>query len=99
MWSSPPTTGSRPPPCSNFTFTAIDAHRGVLFGGYSPEHGKMNDVYIINVQTMVCLCVCGHMHVYCTFIVMIVVGTILVYRSAQVLGQYAFMLILLAGEI
>ena len=55
VWSSPPTTGSRPPPCSNFTFEAIDSNRGVLFGGHT-EHGRMN-VYIINVQTMVCLCV------------------------------------------
>ena len=56
MWSSPPTTGSRPPPCASFTLTAVDSNRGVLFGGRT-EHGRMNDVYIINVQTMVCLCV------------------------------------------
>ena len=55
MWSSPPTTGSWPTPRGAFTFTAIDSNRGVLFGGYNPEHGRMNDVHIINVQTMVCL--------------------------------------------
>ena len=56
VWSSPHTTGSQPPPCSGFSFTAIDCHRAVLFGGYSPEHGTMNDVYIFNIQTMVCHC-------------------------------------------
>ena len=53
VWSSPVTTGSRPPPCGAFSFTAIDSHRAVLFGGYNREHGKMNGVYIINIQTMV----------------------------------------------
>ena len=64
MWSSPPTTGSRPPPCAGFSFTAIDSHRGVLFGGYSPGRGRINDIHIINMQTMVCLCVDMFIHKY-----------------------------------
>ena len=53
MWSCSPTTGERPPPCSNFTFTTIDDRRAVLFGGYNGEQGSMNDVYIIDLHTMV----------------------------------------------
>ena len=53
VWSYLPTTGERPPPCEGFTFTAIDGRRAVLFGGYNGEQGHMNDVYIIDLQTMV----------------------------------------------
>ena len=54
MWSSPPTTGPRPPPCSGFTFTAINKQQAVFFGGYLPEHKRRSDdVYIIDFSTMV----------------------------------------------
>ena len=53
VWSCPPTTGENPPPCSDFTFTAIDDRRAVLFGGRNGEQGSMNDVYIIDLPTMV----------------------------------------------
>ena len=53
MWMSPDTTGDRPPPCSAFTFTAIDDRRAVVFGGNNIEMGKMNTVYIIDIITMV----------------------------------------------
>ena len=53
VWSCPATTGERPPPCSSFTFTAIDDRRAVLFGGGNGEQGRMNDVYIIDLHTMV----------------------------------------------
>ena len=53
VWSCPATAGERPPPRSGFTFTAIDDSKAVLFGGFSGKHGFMNDVYIINLQTMV----------------------------------------------
>ena len=56
VWSCSATTGERPPPCSDFTFTAIDDRRAVLFGGTNTE-GCMNDVYIIDFHTMV------HVHV------------------------------------
>ena len=60
VWSCPATTGERPPPCSDFTFTAIDDRRAVLFGGYDGEQGRLNDVYIINLHTMVMTCICDN---------------------------------------
>ena len=51
VWSSPATTGERPPPCESFSLTSIDKRRAVFFGGYS---GNTNDVYIIDLQSMVC---------------------------------------------
>ena len=53
IWSSPPTTGEKPPPCSAFSFTAVDDHRAVFFGGFQGGHRKVNDVYILDLQTMV----------------------------------------------
>ena len=60
VWSCPATTGDRPPPCASFTFTAVDDRRAVLFGGFNEEQGRMTDVFIIDLTTMVfvCLCVC-----------------------------------------
>ena len=51
-WSSPPTTGPRPPPCSGFSFTAINHHMAVMFGG-SQAGQLVNDVYIIDFRSMV----------------------------------------------
>ena len=53
VWSCPATTGERPPPCSAFTFTAVDDRRAVLVGGVNGDQGRMNDVYIIDLPTMV----------------------------------------------
>ena len=53
VWSCPATTGERPPPCSTHTFTAVDDRRAVVFGGFNEEQGKMNDVFIIDLSTMV----------------------------------------------
>ena len=53
VWSCPATTGERPPPCAEFTFTAIDDRRAVLFGGHIGDQGRMNDGYIIDLLTMV----------------------------------------------
>ena len=53
VWSCPATTGERPPPCYNFTFTAVSDRRAVLFGGTNGEIGRMNSVYIIDLLTMV----------------------------------------------
>ena len=53
VWSCPATTGERPPPCSRFTFTAVDDRRAVLVGGFNRDQGRMNDVYIIDLPTMV----------------------------------------------
>ena len=53
VWSCPATTGERPPPCAGHTFTAVDDRRAVVFGGKYGEQGRMNDVYIIDLSTMV----------------------------------------------
>ena len=58
MWSCPATTGDRPPPCGGLTFTAVDDRRAVLFGGSNKEQGFMNDVFIIDLSTMVLVWVC-----------------------------------------
>ena len=58
MWSSPVTTGDRPPPCSGFTFTAIDDRRAVVFGGTNKETDRINTVYIIDLITMVIIHQC-----------------------------------------
>ena len=53
-WSSPPTTGPRPPPCFFFSFTAINDHQAVLFGGNQPGHRVVDECYLMDFQTMVC---------------------------------------------
>ena len=63
VWSCPATTGEKPPPCANFTFTAIDDRRAVLFGGYN-DKGKMNDVYIIDLHSMVCVTIQHYTCIY-----------------------------------
>ncbi|XP_064393126.1 uncharacterized protein LOC135340711 isoform X2 [Halichondria panicea] len=53
VWSSPELIGERPSPCSDFTFTMVDQHRAVLFGGDQPGHGgRLNDVYLLDFRTM-----------------------------------------------
>ena len=54
VWSSPTVRGARPPPCGGFTLTSIDNHRGVLFGGFQPERGIVDDLYMIDFDAMVC---------------------------------------------
>ena len=53
LWSSPTVRGTRPPPCAGFTLTSIDNHRAVFFGGRVPGRGRVNDLYIIDFDTMV----------------------------------------------
>ena len=53
-WSTPATTGTPPPPCVDFTFTMVDGHRAVLFGGYQPDTGTVADAYIIDMEKWVC---------------------------------------------
>ena len=53
MWSSPQTTGPRPPPSAFFTFTAINQQKAVFFGGLQLGLGAMNDAYIIDFGSMV----------------------------------------------
>ena len=52
-WTSPPTSGERPLPCAHFSLTMIDNRRAVLFGGRE-EKRRTNNVYILNLQSMVC---------------------------------------------
>ena len=52
-WSSPTTTGPRPPPSSGFTFTAVNHHKAVYFGGNQPGRGRVNDLYVIDFDQMV----------------------------------------------
>ncbi|XP_064393408.1 uncharacterized protein LOC135340916 isoform X2 [Halichondria panicea] len=53
VWSSPELIGERPPPCTGFTFTMVDQHRAVLFGGrQSGRDGRVNDVYLFNLRDM-----------------------------------------------
>ena len=51
-WSSPPTTGPGPSPCAHVSFTAINNHQAVLFGGRQP-HDKVNDCYLMDFESMV----------------------------------------------
>jgi len=51
-WSIPTTTGPGPPPCSYFSFTAINDHQAVLFGGRQSD-GRVSDCYLINFVSMV----------------------------------------------
>ena len=55
VWNSPATFGERPPPCSGLTITALNDWTAVVFGGYSANQHGMNDVYLIDLSTMVCL--------------------------------------------
>ena len=53
-WSSPPTTGPRPPPCYFFSFTAINDHQAVLFAGKQPRRRRVNDCFLMDFESMVC---------------------------------------------
>ena len=39
-----------------------------MFGGHNGEQGKMNDVYIIDLQSMVCELIAGTAYLYGTYI-------------------------------
>ena len=49
VWISPETTGPRPPPCAAFSFTKVDSHRVVLFGGRQ-VNARVNEVHILNMD-------------------------------------------------
>ena len=42
--------GEAPPPCSNFTFTAISHNRAILFGGFQPESDRLSHVYMAELS-------------------------------------------------
>ena len=51
-WSSITCTGTRPPPCSDFSLTMIDKHQSVWLGG--EQAGCIsNDAYTLDLATMV----------------------------------------------
>ncbi len=52
VWSFTELKGEVPPPCSGFTFTKVDQHRAVLFGGRQPDN-RVNGVYIFDFRNMV----------------------------------------------
>jgi len=55
VWSSPATTGERPPAGEHFSLTSIDHRRAVMFGGWDAKQMfRMNNIYILDVQSMVC---------------------------------------------
>ena len=51
-WTIPKLVGQRPPPCGGVTFTMIDPHRALLFGGRQ-ETGRVSSVYIFDFRELV----------------------------------------------
>ena len=52
MWSVQTTTGEKPPPLGAYTFTKVDHHRAVVFGGYTGT-GVLNDVHVLDMEKWV----------------------------------------------
>lgn len=54
VWSAQPTTGEKPPPLCDHTFTKIDQHRAVVFGGWSGRNRcDIDDTYVLDMETWV----------------------------------------------
>ncbi len=53
VWSSPGVSGTRPPPLAGFSFTVLDDHRAILFGGVNHREEAVNDAFILDVRRMV----------------------------------------------
>ena len=64
-WLSPVLSGDRPPASDGFTFTSVDSHRAVLFGGILHDRRYINDVYVIDFRKMASL-LCLHCFSACT---------------------------------
>lgn len=62
-WFEPEASGSCPPPCVDFSFTKVDGHRAIVFGGHQPETGAVSDAYILELGSWVCT-VYVYMHTY-----------------------------------
>ena len=52
-WSSPPETGTKPPPLSWFSFTKIDSRRAVVYGG-GTNRGRLGHAYLLELDEWVC---------------------------------------------
>lgn len=48
-WIIPELTGIRPPPCAAFSFTRVDQHRAVLFGGRQLEE-RTDQLHILDME-------------------------------------------------
>ncbi len=46
-------SGEGPPPCVDFSFTRVDEHRVIVFGGFQPELGTTSDAYVLDMETWV----------------------------------------------
>ena len=59
-------SGTRPPPCSDFSFTMIDDHHAVLFGGVQSDDKLKctNDVYILDLKIMASTCTIILLYIY-----------------------------------
>ena len=55
LWSVQTTTGDKPSPRGAYTFTKIDHHRAVVFGGYTGT-SVLNDVYVLDMEKWVWRC-------------------------------------------
>ena len=55
-WSIPETTGEMPRPCAAASFTKVDQHTAVLFGGRQKQ-GRVNDLAILNMEKWVRNCI------------------------------------------
>ena len=49
LWSSPSTSGSRPPPSAGFSLTMNDEDRAVMFGGYTPP-GRSSEAHVLHLS-------------------------------------------------
>ena len=58
-WSVQPTTGEKPPQLASHTFTKVDHHRAVVFGGHTGS-SVINDAYVLDMKTWVRMCSCVH---------------------------------------
>ena len=56
VWSSPPVTGTRPPPCAYASLTTVDDHRAVLFGSQGQGREYVNDVYRLDLLAEMVSC-------------------------------------------
>ena len=52
-WSTPKVSGQIPPPCAYFSFTKIDHHRVLLYGGERYGQKGLSDLYILDLTAMV----------------------------------------------
>ena len=52
VWTQQVSTGDRPPPLAWHTFTKIDHHRAVVFGG-STGKSYTNDTYVLDMEKWV----------------------------------------------